>query len=231
MGSASKMLHVHDMGVIEVRHDFCSYVTGADGLNTTASDSGAITAADAFGGRRLIEPSDVSVVDNDETYLTTDKCFLFQPDKPAYCAAYFKTAVTTASAFNVIFGWSSAAVADSLQDDGAGPPGTYSGAVWYKVDGTSVWNCETSKSTTQVTSTGEATFTDATDELFEIKFFPNDAVKGTIEFWHKGVLQYTDSNVSTASHAVMRGILGCKLGASTNHDKVNVDWVVFKQLR
>lgn len=232
MGSVSRMLHVHDMGTIEVRHDFCSWVTGGDGLNVTLTDTGTFDEGNAFGGVRVLTPgASGSVDDNDQAYIHTDKCFLFQADKPLYGAAYFKTTAVTDATPSFQFGFSSADVLDSLPDAGSGAPATYSGALFIKQETGTVWDCETSKAGAQVTSAGEATFTDATYELFEIKFFPNDAIKGTVEFWHKGVLIYSDAALSTASHAVMRGILGVKLHAATNNDTISVDWVVFKQLR
>lgn len=225
--------------------DFLNYLTAdSAGFNTTATDSGGIAAGDTEGGVAVISPSDGSVGDNDETYMHTNKVFLAGLDRQSYAAARFSSTVASAAAdHNFIFGWSSAAVANSLQDDGAGPPSNYYGAVFFKADGAASVYAETSAATAQTTSaalalaSGTLAIADAAYHVYEIIGDPNLLTDFRYWFLIDGQVVGSDSQksdgftIDATSAVVMRGILGIKLGAATNHDKLNVDWMIFKQAR
>jgi hypothetical protein len=225
-------------GHIEVFSDFLSYLSGADGWSTTASDSGAIAAQDLEGGEVLIEPSDGTVTDNDETYIHTANVFKFGTGRPLYFAARagVNTAVNTADC-NFIIGLSSAAVANSLQDNGGGPPANYYGAVFFKADGSANVFFEVSQGTSQTTTGAVDTLVDDEMNVYEIVGAPNHATDYRIWGLINGMPVGTDAqkrdgiSLDPTSAGVMRAILGIKLGAATNHDKMRVDWAGCRQLR
>jgi hypothetical protein len=228
-------------GHIEVFSDFISYASGATGWVTTATDSGQIVHQDTEGGVALIEPSDGSVVDNDETYMHTPTVFKFGNGRPMYFAARLN--VNTAANVNdcnFIAGFSSAAVANSLQDDGAGPPANYYGAVFFKADGSanvffevSAGNGDAVKTTTAAVDA----LVDAENNVYEIVGAPNHGTDYRVWPLINGVPVGTEAqqrdgiSMNPTSAAAMRAIIGIKLGASTNHDKIELDWAGARQLR
>lgn len=227
------------MGSIELFDDFLEYLSKANGWETTATDSGSIAAADVEGGQAVLTPSDGSVVNNDETYLHTLKVFLFRDDGYIYAAARIKTTKVAASinTHNWLFGFSSAAVADTIQDDGAGPPANYYGAVFFKADGAAARFFEASAGTAQTTSAALDDMADDTYYTYEIIGVGAGGNKMRLWFLIDGVPQGTDDQkkhgveLDITSAVVMRAIIGIKLGASTDNDLLKVDWAYARQQR
>lgn len=233
---------------IEAASDFLSYLSAdVAGFVTTASDGGSVAAGDTENGVVVLSPSDTTVGDNDETYMHTNKVFKMGLDRPSYAAARISTTVASAAAdHNFIFGWCSAAVANSLQDNGAGPPADYYGALFFKADGAasvffevSAGSGDSVKTTSAALALASGTLAIANDtyHVYEIVGEPNLSTDFRYWFLIDGQPVGTDAQksdgvtVDPTSAVVMRGILGIKLGAATNHDKLNVDWAVFKQLK
>lgn len=217
-----------------VSDNFTHYVT-ADAWSTVASDSGTVAGnATTVGGGITISPSDGSVGDNDETYVkTTGRLFKFADDKPGGC--YLEGVFTDVGTNNGnwIIGFMEALAANYLQDNGAGPPADYDGAVFFKVDGGTNWCVETSIGTTQKTHTTDITATSASKQRFAINFNQ----KGTnleVTFWHAlgetaPLKQCKDTdgntikhNITVASNAVMNFGFGAKNG-STDHATIIVN--------
>lgn len=218
--------------------DFQQYVTG-DSLTLVASDSGTAAVQDAAGGVILISPSDGTVADNDETYLKgTKETFLFAADKPLEFRSRLKFTEANTDDANVIVGIKDAVAANTLQDNGAGPPASYSGAVFFKVDGGTVWWFETSIGTSQVTTqiADVANAGDGTYREFAILFRPITATTGEIVPLIDGV-QCRDTNGVPIKHAItftnateMQRCVGAKNG-DTNHEQLYVDYIRCRQLR
>ena len=140
-----------------VYDDFDHYVT-ADLWTTVATDSGTVAVSDGVRGEVALTCSDGTVADNDEIYMgTTTEIFKFAANKPLYAECRLKYTEQSTDDANVAFGLKDAVAANSLLDDGGGPAASYSGALFYKVDGGTVWNVENSISTTQKTTTLDAT--------------------------------------------------------------------------
>jgi len=132
------------------KDDFNHFVT-ADTWTTIEGDSGsAITSLnDAEGGLDLTTGGS----NNDEVYLhMTREIFLIADDKPMSCIGKLAFVEANSDDINVIFGFQSAVVVNSLQDDAGGPLATYSGAVFFKLDGENFWRFETSLGSTQQTT-------------------------------------------------------------------------------
>lgn len=131
-----------------VYDDFNHYVT-ADTWSTMASNSGAVTAEDLVGGVIKLDPSESAGVDNDETYIKgTKENFLFAANKPLALEAMVKFTEANTDDANILVGLMNAVAANSILDDGAGPAASFSGAVFYKVDGGTRWRVRSSIGTT-----------------------------------------------------------------------------------
>ena len=135
--------------------DFNELVTG-DRWTSIAADTGASVAmTDAVGGRVALV---TGATDNNEAYIhTTSELFLPAANKPILVRAQLQFAEANTDDANVIFGLINAAAANDLQDNGAGPRASYDGAVFYKVDGGTRWQVESSNAGTQVTTDTEYT--------------------------------------------------------------------------
>jgi hypothetical protein len=201
---------------------------------TIATDAGASTLQDAANGVMLLEPSDGTVADNDETYLhTTKELFLFADDAPIYGAARIKFTEANTDDANMLLGVMNAPAANHLLDNGGGPAADYSGVVFFKVDGGTVWQVEnsigTTQKTTELTAANSLTGDDQTAgggtfELLEFLWQPKTSTKADISFWRNKVLVAKHTDQSYASATEMAVILGVKNGGA-NHDKLHVDFV------
>lgn len=219
------------IGTTRIFSHFEHYLT--DGLfTTTATDSGSVAVQDSASGAPSViklTPSDGSVTNNDETYVTTDKVFLFLEGKPLIAEARVKFTEGATDDVNILFGFSSAAIADSLVDDGGGPPATYSGATMFKVDGGTVMQTEVSKAGVQVTDTDVGTRISGSWQVWRIVAMPIDAVTVRTTFYINNV-QVSQLDMSITSHAAMHGIFGIKNGADTTAEGLFVDYARFEQV-
>ncbi len=129
---------------------FTHFVTGDRWTSLEADGGSSVAAADsAEGGLDLTTGS----TDNDEVYLhTNSELFLIADDKPMSMIARLAFAEAATDDINVLCGFQSAVVVNSLQDNAGGPLATYSGAVFFKLDGELFWRFETSLGSTQVTT-------------------------------------------------------------------------------
>ena len=141
---------------------------------------------------------------------------------------------------NILVGLLDAVGANSLQDNGAGPPASYSGAVFFKVDGGTTWNVETSNSTTQTTN--ELVSTNANNlsrktqtaggaayQTLRIEYTPYSATNAYVSFFVDGVQCCQHDYVFTSATEMQIGI-GVKNGGA-NNETLNVDYVVAVQER
>lgn len=123
---------------------------------TTVKDAAAAVALAADGTTRA--KFTTSNVDNNEAYIATGAIAKFVVGKPILIYARLQFAEANVDDLNVIFGLGEGfGAANTLQDDGAGPLADYDGACFFKVDGGTRWNFETSDGTTQVTKQTDKT--------------------------------------------------------------------------
>ena len=207
--------------------DFDTYVTTERW--TTTADAGGTAALDADGvGGVLALATDGD--DNDETYSElTVEMFKFADDKPLMLESRVKFSEASTDAANILVGLMDAPGADSLVDNGAGPKASYSGAAFFKVDGETVWNCESSIGATQVTTATTTTAGGSSYQTLRIEFQPTTSTEGEVRF-------FIDDNL-VAKHAItfssateMSLVLGAKAG-SANAETLNVDYIGCTQLR
>ncbi len=194
-------------------------------------DGGSATVADAAGGVLSLVPSDATVADNDEAYLrTTHELFRFAADKPLRFECRLRFTEANVDDANVLAGLMDAVSAGALQDNGGGPRASYSGAVFFKVDGSQVWQCETSVGASQTTSVTSALSVMAPGvwQTLRIEFRPNGG-QAEAAFLVDGLLVARHS-LAFAGATEMQVVLGVKNG-SANNEELQVDYVACHQLR
>jgi hypothetical protein len=223
-----------------VQDDFLRDVDSADWV-TTLTDSGTAAVGDAAGGIIALVPSDGTVADNDEAYIeSANEVFKFAGDKPLLFEARVQFAEANTDDANVLVGLLDAVGANSLVDNGGGPPSSYSGAVFFKVDGGTVWQTETSNSTTQTTNELIASNTNnlakravtaggSAYQTLRIEYQPYSSTNAYVSFFVDGVLVAQHDYIFTSATEMQIGI-GVKNGGA-NNETLNVDYVVCTQER
>jgi len=216
------------------------HVVSADRWTKIATDSGTLTVGDAAGGVITLAPSDGTVADNDEVYLhTTAELFLFAAGKPLFVEARIQYAEVNTDDANVLFGLMNAPAANHLQDNGGGPAASYSGAVFFKEDGQTVWTVENSISTTQKTTQLTAansldgvakTAGGASYTVLKIEVIPHGGGSMDISFWIDNILVAKHKDQSYASATEMAVILGAKNGGA-NNESILCDYIQAWQIR
>jgi len=206
--------------------DFNHFTTTQRGLTSVLTNTGAAAAyGTEMGGILEIQTSDGTVADNDESYVGSTTPFIL-PGAGQDIWAEFRVKFVEANTddANIIVGLSSLYSANMLLDNGAGPAANYSGALFYKVDGGTVWNCETSTTTSQTTITSVATRRSGVWTRLGIH------ITGTskADFYIDGVLVATSSTYLPA--AVMGILMGVKNGTTTE-ESLLVDFFRLIQLR
>ena len=207
---------------------------------TTATDSGAATAADAACGVVALVPSDGTVADNDEIYLLLSKeTFLFADDKPIIAECRLKWTEANTDDANVAFGLMDAVGADSILDNGGGPKASYSGAVFFKIDGETVWQVENSLGSTQKTTKLDAagsitkdaiTASGGSYQTLRIEWRPKTSTKADVLFFVDDVLvaKHVDQVYTSATEMTL--FVGAKNG-SANNESISVDRILAVQKR
>jgi hypothetical protein len=197
----------------------------ASGEWTIVQDgTGSFTNAGTVGGWLSVAPDNTT--DNEEIYAKMPSNVAFAADKPAMLA--FSMALTEANTddANIILGLSSTGAANTLVDDGGGPPSNYDGAVFFKVDGTMKWQTETSHTTTQQTSATAADFASAT--TYDLSIFWDGSA--SVNFWVNGVLVATHTTAGALPTANMGITVGVKNGGA-HKETLTVDWLYLQAAR
>lgn len=219
-------------GVHGFHDDFEANSLDADRWVVTASDGGAAAHSDGAGGVVQLGPSNSVAGAEDEIYLhQTLETFLFAAGKPLVFEARVKITEANTNQANVFVGLMNAVAANALQDADAGPKSSYSGAGFFKVGGSTVWQAEASIGTTQDTDTSVGTAATGTWYQLRIEFEPGSGVTdGTVRFYLDGSLVHTATSFDYTSATEMEAVVGVKAG-SANEDLIDVDFVSCWQAR
>jgi hypothetical protein len=162
--------------------------------------------------------------DNDECYVASKaEAFKFQTDKKLFFEARVKLAEANTDDANIIVGLSDTVGANTLVDDGAGPAASYDGAVFFKVDGGTVWQFETSNAGTQNTLTDAGDFDDDTWVRLGFLYDYNDGTTASVTPYVDGVAG-TAQDLTISGLEEMHVLLGVKAGG-TNEENLKVDYV------
>lgn len=216
---------------------FTSFLSGGE-WTTVATDSGTATVGDAANGELALAPSDGTVADNDEIYVkATNETLLFAANRAISFAALVKWTEGNVDDLNVAVGFMNAVAANSILDDGGGPKASFSGAVFYKVDGGTVWRVRSSIGTTYTDSITNITAGGSAYQLLEIEFRAIDATLGEISFMIDGQV-VRDTNNYPIKHQItytgateMQAFAGAKNGAITTVETLKVDAMAYWQSR
>lgn len=205
----------------------------------TITDTGTALVNDAVNGVMVLTPSDGTVADNDEVYLASaNELFLFAADKPFIGRCRLKFVETASGVYNAFFGFANAIAANTLVDDGGGMRASGSIAAIYKVDGETVWRCVTRNNGTVTVSQSSTTAGGTSYQELEIEVVPFTSTQVHVVFRVDGVpLKDATTGlpivhtVTVASATEMSIGAGAKLGATTNNDTLNIDYIGFAAIR
>lgn len=202
------------------------------GWNLLPINGGTAIVADGINGPLALSPGSSN---EDEIYLYRNiESLILDDGKPLMAEVLIQYAEQGTDDANVIFGLMSGIVANTMQDAGAGPLASYSGVTIFKVDGGTLWNCESSISTAQTTNEtdevpGSAIYTRMRIEVQTGK----GTDKADIVFWINDLMTREDGavrqdqriikheNVDISSASEMALVLGIKNGGS-NAETLNI---------
>ena len=212
------------------------FVGFADGAlwTKTAADAGSSVALDADGVGGIITLT-TGGTDNNEAYLATAELFKFQAGKALEFTALVQFSEANTDDANVIVGLLDAPGANTLVDNGAGPKASYSGVVFFKVDGGTTWQVEVSNGSTQSTyDTGITAGGSAKQKLQAVGVAGPTSVQfsyfiDNVPVMDSTGLQRLTHTVAIASATEMAACFGIKAGGS-NSEVLNVDLADFVQV-
>jgi hypothetical protein len=209
--------------------DFNSFVDGT-GFTKTAADSGASVAQTAGAANGVVALT-TGGTDNNEAYLASAAYLIWSATKAIEFVAGVQYSEANTDDANVTVGLMSAVGANSILDDGAGPKASYSGAVFFKADGSTVWSVETSESGVQTTSVTQNTAGGAAQQQLKINVVPIASGVAAVTFFVDGK-QCRDATtgaliehrVAYSSPTAMSAFAGVKAGGA-NSEVLSVDYI------
>jgi hypothetical protein len=212
---------------LQLFSDFESLPGWLEALND--GGSGTNTLNDAKNGTYSLV---TAAADNDYHVLASkSEAFKIEAGKPIRAACRVKCAEANTDDVNLWFGFSDTLTTGGVQVDGLGPLATYDGALFFKVDGGTVWQAETSNAGTQFTSSSVSAFTSDTWTILEIDI----QTSGASDTVAQVVFLVNGSKVATHALTItgleeMHLILGVKAGGA-NAETLIVDWISVTQTR
>jgi hypothetical protein len=226
-----------DLDTFHVWDDFWWDQTDLSWVDTV-TDTGTALVGDATRGIMTLTPSDATVADNDEVYLASaNQLFLFAAGRPLYAKCRLSFVETAAGVYNAFFGFMSGVAANALVDDGGGMRASGCLACIYKVDGGTVWRCTARNGSTVTDTVSTKAAGGAAYQELEVIGESPDQVNMTFTYKVDGeflkdanglVIRHT---VPIASASIMSVAAGAKLGAITNNDVLNLDYIYAAQRR
>lgn len=201
------------------------FVNDANGDSKYAEtgDTPLVAVEDAANGVISLKPTNAT--DNHAcTIATNGESWDIATGKELWFEARVKLTEANTDDANILIGLCDSPGADVLQDNGAGPPASYDGIVFAKVDGGTVWQFETSDGGTQVSTADAGDFDSG--EWVRLGFHYDGATS---------VTPYIDGVAGTA-HAVTAAIAEMEFVASvkngdTNIETLMIDYVKIVNLR
>ena len=210
--------------------------TTVDGFTLTAASGTVAALAEAGGGTSLLTQAADNAV---ASWQTQAACLVLADNKPIHFGAMVRVAEANTDDLNVLIGLHSGAVSSALGNDGAGPPASYSGFSFFKVDGSTLWSIEASVGSSQTTVeltaantlTGTAyTAAQSVDQFLEIDVLPKTSTKCDVTFKINGVAVYKLTDFVYTSIAAMLAMGVVKAG-SANAETLKTRYVEFGQVR
>ena len=223
-------LMTNELSLIKVVDDFTKfYDTTSLPTWTLTGDATALIIVDGNDGG--VELDSGAATDNNETYMHTNvECFKFAAGKDIFFEVELTATEASTNEISLLVGLMDAVAANSLLDDGGGPPASYSGLVFFKASGDTVWQGEASVTTTQKVDTDVGTRISGTRQILRLEMFSTSSTVATVKWFVDGVLGGTETAFTYTSGTDMECVVGVKNG-SANQEKVTVHSVAFGQLR
>ena len=224
---------------MDVFDDFAWYIS-PHLWTLTATDSGTATLGDSAYGLLTLAPSDGTVADNDEIYLaTTKELFLIQTGKHIFAECKLQFTEANTDDANVMFGLMNAVAANAIVDDAGGPKSSFSGAVFYKVDGGTVWRVRSSIGTSYTDTALTTTAGGSAYQTLRIEIRPNYDGVAFVNYFIDGqpVLNPSAQTPTVLQHSLtyssateMQLFVGAKNGGA-NNENIVVDYIAGAQAR
>ena len=219
-----------------IEDDFCFYSDG-DQWTKLASDVGSsVAAADSS----YVVLTTGGTDNNEAMVKSTKKNFTIANYRPIVGDFLIQWSEANTDDANVFAGFSSAAAANLMVDDGAGPATSMSGFGIFKVDGGTVWKVISSISTTQTITTSTATAGGSTAQHLRVECVPVSSTVCEVSFYVDGKPLYdaaqTSRNVpikhsfTYTGAAAMNAVVYVKAGGS-NSEVLNLDYAFVAQTR
>jgi azurin len=203
----------------------------------TITDTGTALVGDAVNGVIVLTPSDGTVADNDECYLSTpNELFKFGTSRNIYGRFKFQYSAVVAADPNVAVGFTNAPATSAISDNG-GVKVTGDTLAVEKKDGETAFRCTSASSGSSTTTLSNKTIAAATDYVVEIECGDWDGVSMQVTYKVDGeYLRDTSNNVIKHTVAIsgseeMAMFAGIKLGAATNNDTLSLDYWYAAQTR
>jgi len=200
-----------------IRDEFNDFTTATNGLISSLTGGGtSVVLLANHGGVLELDPTGN---DDDEAYAGSRYTWITPTAGREVwfeCCARFTEANTDDA--NVMLGLVSGPVATGhLQAAGAGPLAAYYGACFFKVDGGTTWNCETSNNAAQTTNAGVATRTSGSYVRYGIKLSGLSLATFYID-------DTPVSSIPSNLPAAATGVAFCVRNGGANNEKLYVDW-------
>ena len=204
---------------------------GDKGINVIVTDNGSVTSANSAtypGGVVVLAASDTSAGDNDECYIGSEALnWTINTGKDLYFEARIKLTEASTNAANIVVGLIDENNANALEDDAGGPDDDYNGVGFYKVDGGTVWQFESAKSTSHATTASAGAFASGT--WYRLGFYVDS--EASITPYIDGVAGTPITTTASIPNDVALGwICGVKNGIAAA-ESLYVDYVRIVQLR
>lgn len=216
--------------------DFLWYVTAHE-WTTVANDGGSCSVGDAAGGVLTISPS---ATDNNQAWIKfTNEVLLFAANKPIVQEGIIKFTEADTNKANIAFGFANAVADDIMIDDAGGPKTSFSGCMFYKLDGATVWRCRSSVGTSNTDTVTNITAGGSAYQRLRIEVKPNGSLLEASYFIDGQQVLDTSSGrpglrlthtIDPTSATEMQPFAGSKNGSASNQTLL-VDSIGFGGLR
>lgn len=243
-------VHIRQRQIAALFDDFFEYVDTQrwtkvlDGTN-----AGTVAAGGSAQGGQLVLTTSAGHTSNVAMVHTTNKPFLIAQDQPLIAEARLQFTEQNTNEANVVFGLSSVITGQGgLFNADTGVSSNFSGALIYKLGGTSQWNTISSIGAVQTitkvnTLDANGKASDGNWHTFRIEIQPITASLAEVRYFIDG-LQLRSTVVPTAvmgivdqmtytGAAAMAVVAGIESGATTatNAEVLNVDYIDAEQVR
>jgi len=170
--------------------------------------------------------------DNDEAYLIScAESWILTAGYSIWMEARVAFVEGSTNAGNFLVGMADAAGADMIVDDGAGPAGTYDGAVFWNIEGVLTRSFETSNAGVQSTATSCGSHVSSAFTNYGI-WFQTESTSDTVAVctpYINGVA-YTARNLTLSGLAEMQFVVGAKSNGTAQEEFI-IDFVKIIQIR